>query len=231
MQNNSSETSFEKIGNTVGSATSAEKADAWSSAMSSAGEGPSYFGNTTASQTDNAPADADAANNAADGYDKDIAEGAAILNYGLNGAAAQLGVGVVVEGIKNFNVSDSENPIPDLLNSLGIDTKPEFKELRENQAATRDNQNAFYDSENAPQTMHRSNEGARMAIKEMQELILAVEKDDEDYAELREEAKANNKNLFEQAIINYKVQDLASLFSALASIKQTKAQEKTQESI
>lgn len=220
MQDNSFETSFEKSANLGGG--SAANANTWTSTMSGAGEGPSYFGERSAADTSEAT---DASGEAVDGYNKDISEGAAILNYGLNGAAAQLGVGVVVEGIKNFDVSSSENPVRDLLNSLGIDSKPEFKELRENQAAHKDNQNAFYDSDNGPVVLTRSNEGARKAIEDMQDLIRAVEKDDDDYADLREAAKVNNKNLFEQAITEYKVQDLASLFSALTEIKRQKKSE------
>lgn len=224
MQDNSFETSFEKGANLGGSSFSGEtidKADAWSNAMSDAGEGPSYFGaQNTASEKGSSSAE-----ETVDSYNQDIADGAAILNYGLNGAAAQLGVDVVINGIKSFDVSNSERPIHDLLNSLGIDTKPEFKELHENQVATNDNKNAFYHSDNAPQTMNRSDAGARQAIRDMQELISAVEKDDKDYSDLRDAAKANNKTVFEQAVSNCKVQDLASLFGVLADIKREKSQQ------
>lgn len=220
MDNNSYETSFEKSANIGGNTVSSgiNNAEAWSGAMSDAGEGPSYFGarndaNGEATSDGNVPAEA------ANAYNQDISDGANILNYGLNGAAAMLGVEAVINGIKTFNVSNSTNPIRDLYNHLGIDTKEEFKDLRQSQSATKDSRNAAYSSENAPSTMRRSEEGARKAIKDMQDLILAVEKEDDDYAELRDIAKKNNKNVFEQAITGAKNQDLASVFAALTAIK------------
>ena len=74
-----------------------------------------------------------------------------MINYGaLDAAARDLGVGVVVQKIKDFDASGRENPIGDLLKELGIDTPAEEKMIQEEERANVANEAAFRESVNAP---------------------------------------------------------------------------------
>lgn len=158
-------------------------------------------------------------------YNQTVANASRLIPS-LNGAAMQLGIPSVIEGIKNFDPTQSDNPIPDLLRLMGIDTKAEIKELHENQAAGAKNVAAYYAGANAPQNLRRSKEGDIKAIQDMKKLIYDVERADNDYFELREAAKHNNRNIFEQAVVDYQVRDLASLLSSLNDIKSSKNAER-----
>ena len=76
-------------------------------------------------------------------YNQGIADAAAIINYGLNAAARERDVESVVQGIKKFVVTGSNDVIGDLFRFLGIDTPAEMKELREEARATRTSEEAF----------------------------------------------------------------------------------------
>ena len=152
---------------------------------------------------------------AEDGIERDdgIADAAALINYGLNRAAMQIGVEAVVQKIKGFDASGRENPIGDLFAVLEVDLPEGYKEKAN---ASTDSVNEFRDGVNAPATQNKSNEGAFKALDDMKELISEVEGADPRYEELRQGAKKLGKGYFEYAVSNYGVQDLIQLFDELA---------------
>ena len=148
-------------------------------------------------------------------YDAGIADAAALINYGLNAAAREIGVEAVVQKIKGFDASGREDPIKDLFEYLGVNTPEEHKEMvKENEAAVKDEQE-FRGGVNAP-SARRSVEGAFKALDDMKELIREVEGADPRYEELREGARAAGKGYFEYAVKDYGVQGLTELFGVLA---------------
>ncbi len=160
-------------------------------------------------------------------YNQGIADAAAIINYGLNAAARDHGVEPVVQGIKNFVVTGSNDVIGDLFRSLGIDTPAEMKELREEARVTRTSEEAFLAEQGVQSRGRYSNEGAIAAINSMKELITEVEGDDPRFDELRQGAKAANMGYFEYAVKvlakqedKDKREDLTTLFKVLAEQKE-----------
>lgn len=195
-------------GNTSGNQPSAEqieRAESWSSAMSDV----EFSGDSTNNTKEQSPEERD------DG----IANASALINYGLNAAARELGVETVVQKIKSFDATGSENPIRDLYVYLGIDTPEEVKDLHEESIASKNSENAYRESENAPTSTRRSTEGAFKAIYDFKELISEVEGADPCYNSLRAGAKAMNMGYFDYAVYNYGVRGLTELFQALKSQK------------
>lgn len=193
----------EQVGGEL-SAEQAARADAWETAMSDMGE----------------MGEEDVASR-----NEGIADAAALINYGLNAAARELGVEVVVQRIKSFDPSGSSNPVRDLYIHLGIDEPGEKADLRDEAMASKKDEAAFRASENAPATVNKSMEGALEAIKDFKELVMEVEGADPRYKSLREGAKIAGKGIFEYAVMQYGVRDLTVLFSVLAQQKET-AEEK-----
>ena len=153
-----------------------------------------------------------------DQNNKGLIDAAAIINYGLNAAAREYGVETVVQKIKSFDASGSENPIRDLFLYLGVDTPAEFKDVQLEREAVKFKEADFYsNSEVAPMTKKRSPEGAFKAIKDMKELITEVEGADPRFAGLRAEARATGKGYFEYAVGSKVNRDLTDLFGALAA--------------
>lgn len=141
-----------------------------------------------------------------------IADAAALINYGLNAAAMQVGVETVVQKIKNFDASGREDPIGDLFDYLGVS----MPEDRKNSAkASADKVQVFRDNVNAPSTQ-KSTEGAFKALDDMKELISEVEGADPRYKELRQGAKTMGKGYFDYAVMNYGTRGLTELFDELA---------------
>lgn len=159
-------------------------------------------------------------------YNSDIAAAAALINYGLNAAAREIGVENTVQKIKNFDASGREDPIKDLFEHLGVDLPVERKAVQEEGMAARAGEEAFRQGVNAP-TQRRSVEGAFKALEDMKELIAEVEGADPRYEELREGARAANKGYFEYAVMNFGVQGLTELFSVLAMQRKKAEAEET----
>ena len=160
-------------------------------------------------------------------YNQGIADAAAIINYGLNAAARERDVESVVQGIKKFVVTGSNDVIGDLFRSLGIDTPAEMKEVREEARATRTSEEAFLAEQGVQGRGRYSNEGAIAAINSMKELIFEVEGGEPRFNELRQGAKAANMGYFEYAVKvlakqedNEKREDLTTLFKVLAEQKE-----------
>ena len=215
--------SFEKFpGETPNTPTEAElNAEKWQNAMSDgvpefAGDAP----NETFPSSLEAPLAEESLEEPAnpDQDNQGLSDAAAIINYGLNAAAKQYGVETVVQKIKSFNTSGSENPIKDLFEYLGVDTPKEFDDVKMEREADKATEADFYqNSEVSPATRNRSPEGAFKAIDDMKELISEVEGADPRYEQLREEAKAAGKGYFEYAVGSSVGRGLTDLFNALAA--------------
>lgn len=167
-------------------------------------DAPEFEGDKSEVELDNGPE-----------YDKGIADAAALINYGLNAAAREIGVEAVVQKIKSFDASGRENPIKGLFECLGIDTPEECRELNNENEAAAKNEQAFREGVNAPLT-RRSDAGAFKALDDMKELISEVEGADPRYEELRAGARAAGKGYFEYAVKDYGIQGLTELFDVLA---------------
>ena len=148
-------------------------------------------------------------------YDAGIADAAALINYGLDAAARELGVETVVQKIKGFDAGGREDPIGDLFKELGVDTPEEAEAVREEGMATMANEREFREGVNNP-GQRRSYEGAFEALSDMKELISEVEGADPRYEELREGARAAGKGYFEYAVSKFGSQGLTELFGVLA---------------
>ena len=155
----------------------------------------------------------------AEARDENIADAAAIINYGLNAAAREIGVEAVIQKIKNFVPNNTEDPIKQLFDELGIDTKEEISDTIYESRAIKKEEDIFRnESINAPAKMEQSQNGALDAIQKVKELITEVE-DSPDYADLRADALKNGKGIFENAVSKYAVRDLTVLFDALSEQK------------
>lgn len=195
----------DKSGETVSAEGLAREA-AWSNAMADVPE----FGSTNTTQS--APE--------APERDKNISEASAIIKYGMNAAAREVGVETVMQTINNFVPDANGDPIKQLYLELGIDTKEEISDLADEAKASKTQENTFLrENANAPISTKRSNEDALLAIKEVKELVSEV-KTSPAYGDLREEALHNKKGIFEYAVSKYGVRDLTVLFDALSAEKQ-----------
>ncbi len=143
-----------------------------------------------------------------------IADAAALINYGLNAAARNMGVELLVQKIKSFDASGMEDPIKGLYKYLGIDNSEERKDLREENMAAKSSEAEFREGVNAP-SREKSVEGAFAAIDDMKELIAEVEGADPRYEALREGARSAGKGYFEFAVSEYGVRGLTELFAVL----------------
>lgn len=149
-------------------------------------------------------------------YDDEIAGAASLINYGVNAAASEMGVGFVVDKICEFDPSGLDNPIKGLYEHLGVDTQEEKEELRDERQGTKNREIGFAaDSPNAQPVKRQSREGAMQAIKDLKELVLSV-KTDPKYDSLRSEASAMGMNVFDYAVRGYEKQDFVTLMRVLA---------------
>ena len=151
-------------------------------------------------------------------YNKGLTDAAALINYGLDAAARELGVEQVVQKIKSFNTSGSADPVKDLFEYLGVDTKTEHDDVAFEGKANKPNEEGFRD-EFGVSSNNRSKEGAFNAIADMKELISEVEGADPRYAGLREGAKAAGMGYYEYAVKDYGARGLTELFRTLAQQK------------
>ena len=161
-----------------------------------------------------------------EGYNNGVADAALLINYGLDAIAREKGVEAVVQGIKSFDATDSDNPLKDLYDHLGIDTKEEFKDIHDESMAAKSEEIQFRDAYNMPKTEKRTCEGMLKAIADMKELIAEVESADPRYEELRNSAKTFGKGYFEYAVKDFRLQGLTDLFAVLAEQKEKKEAEK-----
>jgi len=162
-------------------------------------------------------------------YNAGITDAAALINYGLNAAARDLGVETVVQKLKGFDASGRADPIKDFFEYLGVDTPAEYKSVEEESGAAAVGEAAFRGGVNGSPE-RQSAEGAFKAIEDMKELIGEVEGADPRYAELRAGAKAAGKGYFEYAVSSFGTQGLVELFQVLASQRE-KADEKAVEKV
>ncbi len=149
-------------------------------------------------------------------YNAGIADAAALINYGLNAAAREMGVETVVQKIKGFDASGRADPIGDLFKYLGVDTPEGYREVRDEAGAAAASEAEFREGVNRP-SGQKSVEGAFKALDDMKELIAEVEGADPRYEELRAGAKAAGKGYFEYAVSGYGVRGLTELFQVLAA--------------
>ena len=222
--------SFEKFpGETPNTPTEDElRAEQWQNAMS---EGAPEFAGDAGVPSEapissaEAPITDVAIENAEESQDNQgLSNASAIINYGLNAAAKEYGVENVVQKIKSFDTSNSEHPIKDLFQYLGVDTPEEANDVRMEREAVKAAEADFYqNSEAAPTTKNRSPEGAFKAIDDVKELISEVEGADPRYEKLREEARAAGKGYFEYAVGSSTGRDLTDLFNALAAEPKSEA--------
>ena len=160
-------------------------------------------------------------------FDQGITDAAALINYGLDAAARELGVETVVQKIKGFDASGRENPIRDLFEDLEVDTPEEAKAIKEEGDASTVKEEVFRNGVNAP-SQKRSEEGAVKALSDMKELISEVEGADPRYEDLRAGAQAAGKGYFEFAVMNFGTRGLTELFQVLAEQREM-AEEKEEE--
>ena len=153
--------------------------------------------------------------NTGEQYDAGIADAAALINYGLDAAARELGVEVVVQKIKGFDASGRENPIGDLFKELGVNTPEGAESVQKEDAAAASDVLKFRSGVNNP-GQRRSYEGALKALDDMKELISEVEGADPRYESLREGARTAGKGYFEYAVNEFGSRGLTELFGVLA---------------
>ncbi len=158
---------------------------------------------------------------------QDIAEAASILNYGLNAASREIGIEKVVQGIKDFDLTGSDDPIKDLYEHLGIDTDKERSDMREEAMASKTSEIEYQSGVNRSAITEKSKIGAVKAIEEMKELISLVESEDPRYNDLRSGAKSAGLGVFEYAVKNMAVKGLTDLFHVLSK-QVEKANEKAE---
>lgn len=150
--------------------------------------------------------------------DENIADASAIINYGLNAAAKQLGVEHTIQIINNFVPNSQEDPISQLLKELGIDTKKEHDDLKDQSKAIKTDEDSFRQDINAPSTTQKSTEGALKAIQDVKELVSDVQSSPA-YAKLRTEATSAGKGVFDYAVEKYPNRDFTVLFKELNNEK------------
>lgn len=203
----------EKLNNEPSEADLA-RANEWQSAMS-AEDTPAFAGDDFFTQ-ETVPSESTEAMDPKD--NEGLSSASAIINYGLNAAAKEYGVETVVQKIKDFDASGSANPIRDLFLHLGVEIPAGLNEVRLERETARPDEADFYaNSEAAPATINRSQEGALQAILDMKELISEVEGADPRYEDLRQGAKSAGKGYFEYAVGSEVNRGLTDLFDALAA--------------
>ncbi len=187
--------------------------DEWNNAMSS--DVPEFAGEE-GGQSQIAP-ERLAANT---GYDDDLAKAAGSIRA-LDAPAQKYGAGAVMEAIKTTDISTSENPIGDIYQSLGVDTREEREELRDIREASKDRVDEFQDRTGMPPAMERTTNKvdaanrARFEIDELKSLATKVEGESARFAELRDEARAQGDNVYDVAVRGTKKRGMADLFEVL----------------
>ena len=166
----------------------------------------------------------DGKNEVENNYNEGVSDAARLIDYGLDAATKQFGVEGVVQRIKGFDVSGSMNPIGDFLKELGVNTREERKELREENEAEKVSREEFRENMDVEQ-QKKSIEGALKAIADMKELIAEVEDADPRYEELRENAKRAGMGYFEYAVKEYGTRNLSKLFESLNAQREKKEEE------
>lgn len=151
--------------------------------------------------------------------DENISDASAIINFGLNAAAKQIGVEKVIEVIDGFVPNGRDDPIKQLFIELGVDTKTERDDVFYEARAAKPREEAFRSEDiNAPITRNRALEAKFNAIQEVKQLVAEV-KSSPAYSQLRSEAMTAGKGVFEYAVSKYDVRDLTVLFRALSEQK------------
>ncbi|MBR6097333.1 hypothetical protein IKP94_01105 [Candidatus Saccharibacteria bacterium] len=210
MQDDSFITNPEIINPKVNSEPNVAAANNWNAAMTDA---PEYAGDSS-ENINTAPAPiAEAPQLPGEQDDDGIENASAIINYGLDAAARTLGVEAVAQMIKNFDCAGSEDPIRDLYNALGIDTKEERQELHDVRRANMGTETEFREEFNVPAPSKYKREAAIKAIQDMKELISEVEGADPAYAAMRNET--SGQGYFAHAVEGYEKQGFVELFRAL----------------
>ena len=159
---------------------------------------------------------------AATEYNEGLADATAIINYGIDAAVREEGendaaaIQKVTNVLRDFDVSNSENPIRDLFRSLGVESREEMSEVRDEADASAPAELELRTQYSMPKTDERSREGAIAAIKSMKELIAEVEGASPIYEDLRQGARAAGMGVFEYAVKNSDTRSLTELFKVLA---------------
>ena len=149
-------------------------------------------------------------------YDEGVADASHLINYGLDAVAREKGVETVVQGIKNFDASRSENPLKDLYNQLGVNTLEDLKDVHDESIATKAIKEQFRNEFDMPKSQEKSQEGFLKAIEDMKGLISEVEGANPKYEKLRNAARASGMGYFEYAVKDFGVRGLTDLFSVLS---------------
>lgn len=142
-----------------------------------------------------------------------------IVGY-LNAAAREHGVEAVVQSIKSFDVSGTNQPIKDFYEHLGVETNAEREDIRDEAKVAKPSEIDFKDKYGLVEDEKKSKDAAIEAIKNMKHLIAGVEGADPKYEELREGARAAKMGYFEYAVKDYGVKGFTELFDVLASQKE-----------
>lgn len=159
-------------------------------------------------------------------YNEGLADASAIINYGIDAAVREEGendaaaIQKVINVLRDFDVSNSENPIRDLFRSLGVESREEMSEVRDEADASAPAELELRTQYSMPKTDERSREGAIAAIESMKELIAEVEGASPIYEDLRQGARAAGMGVFEYAVKNSDTRSLTELFKVLAEQKE-----------
>lgn len=179
--------------------------------------------NAWAEAMQDAPEMAEASANEDTEQIESINDAAALVNYGVDALVREVGIGTVIEGIKRLDTTNSENPIRDLFELVGVDTPEETDDVRDEARAARPAVAEFREKNGLPVTK-RTPEGAKQAIIAMKELIAEVEVADPAYNELRLGARAMGKGYFDYAVTGIEKPGLTDLLNVLKACKETEFQ-------
>ncbi len=149
-------------------------------------------------------------------YDQALADASAITGYGFDAVARQNGVEDVVEKIKYFDETNSNNPIKDLHAEMGIDTPEEIEKIREDSYATKDKVEELIQENNMPEVKERNEDNARQAIRDTKEVITEVEKVGPQYEDLRQNALRAREGEFDHIVRDKETQGLTEMFAGLS---------------
>ena len=158
---------------------------------------------------------------AGESAENNFADATAIISYGANEAARKYGVEHVVEAINEFNPDSSEDPINDLLESIGVESKEDRADARD----INTNERALLDDNSNPNASKNiSRENAVRAIKDFQNMIRAVKADSERFGDLNDDALDSGRGIFERAAEQQveetgKDEDLVTMFKGLENQK------------
>lgn len=149
-------------------------------------------------------------------FDEDIAGAASLITYGVNAATSEMGLDYVINTIERFDASSSENPLKDFYKSMGINTKEEREEMRDERKGVKSKEQGYFaSSPNGKPIKKPSKEGMVQAVKDLKELIRETQIDPK-YKELRDGASAMGVSIFKYAVKDYGKQDYVTLMKVLA---------------